>query len=382
MKKIVAAVFVIVFVSVAVSQTVDTHKGEVPYTISSNQHLVVKAHINDSAGEYNFIVDTGAMTVIDTSVVEALGLKKRGMMAKMNSMDMSGFRIENIFCMTTFPLRMISEPELPIHGIIGSNLLERFTVVFDFPNKKLVFSADTLSRALPENSITLPFEKHPINNAPIVSFSAGEKVMKGMIDTGQPYPVVFPLKDFETMNNSCVKDAIQSRGIIVKWPYTKPSHNYLARITSFTLGEMTVNNMICAFGTIPAMLSMPLIGNEFLSQFTMVLNYPKSEIALIPADPLDFKSNRAGYGLKPDLKDDGTIEIEGVWIGSPADKAGLDAGDTITGFNGTPASAETYHSLLRQLYFESAEEIRIDAAGSKGKRSVLLHKEDLLKPEA
>ena len=64
--------------------------------------IVVKGNINGSQDDYNFIIDTGALTFIDKNVAQELQLKQKGMMAKINSLELSGFHIDDIFCFTTF----------------------------------------------------------------------------------------------------------------------------------------------------------------------------------------------------------------------------------------------------------------------------------------
>ena len=63
-----------------------TIKGTVPFEL--NEHLIViKGKINGSQKNYNFVLDTGALTFVDKEVVEELELKTRANMAKMETLE-------------------------------------------------------------------------------------------------------------------------------------------------------------------------------------------------------------------------------------------------------------------------------------------------------
>ena len=90
MKKTVMSIFLIAFLSstVAFAQVENRPvKGAIPFEL--REHLIViEGKINDSAGSYHFILDTGGLTFIDRKVAEELGLKIRGNMAKMDTLAM------------------------------------------------------------------------------------------------------------------------------------------------------------------------------------------------------------------------------------------------------------------------------------------------------
>jgi len=73
-----------------------------------------------------------------------------------------------------------------------------------------------------------------------------------------------------------------------------------------------------------------LLGNDLLRRFNMTINYPKREIHLLPNshfnDPFDYAyTGLAIYYV------DGSILVEDIIPGSPADKAGIKVNDLIIG---------------------------------------------------
>ena len=92
-KRLFFMVLAVVWVSTGFVHPEAVEPGIVPFEMSA-YHLVVKGRINGSENEYLFIVDTGARTMLDPAVVDELHLKKRGFQAKINTLTLSGFRIE------------------------------------------------------------------------------------------------------------------------------------------------------------------------------------------------------------------------------------------------------------------------------------------------
>ena len=71
-------------------------KGSIPFELK--EHLIViKVKINGSEKHYDLILDTGGLTFIDKEVAKELGLKTRGNMAKMETLEMGEVSIPNIF---------------------------------------------------------------------------------------------------------------------------------------------------------------------------------------------------------------------------------------------------------------------------------------------
>jgi len=91
-----------------------------------------------------------------------------------------------------------------------------------------------------------------------------------------------------------------------------------------------------------------LIGNDILRHFNLIINYPQKEIYLTPnshfRDPFDYSyTGLTMYSL------DGSIIVDDIVKGSPADKAGLKNGDVIMGVdNNFSGNLETYKNLLQK----------------------------------
>jgi hypothetical protein len=348
-------------------------EGRIPFQ-KIDHLIVVKAKIDDSRNDYNFIVDTGGLAMIDKAVVQELGLKQRGPMAKITTLDLSGYRIENVFCYTTFDFGLMRRMGTPVHGIIGSNLLERYKVTFDFRSSAVIFSTDATALPTPDNGLFFKFRNHPVNNAPIIKFKVHQKTVEGMIDTGQPYSVVLPFKDYGQYETSDLSVSIRSKGLMIKWPQTAPQHNYLARLKSCEFGDLVIPEALCLFGELPPMLSMPLIGTNLLSQFKMTIDYPKDELILIPYPDAHFENNRLSLGLNLNLSEKNEIWVEGIWENSSADKAEIHVGDRIVAFNSKKATPENLIELMEMMDDDRISSITLTIRNQKGERTLKLDK--------
>ena len=92
-----------------------------------------------------------------------------------------------------------------------------------------------------------------------------------------------------------------------------------------------------------------LIGNDLLRRFNLIVNYPRSEIYIIPNSsyhaPFDYSYSGVNIGLI-----DGQVMITDVMRGSPGDLAGLREGDMILEIDGnTHQDVQTYQNLLKTI---------------------------------
>ena len=351
---------------------------KIPFKIIGHD-IVVTAKIDGFENDFNLVVDTGGVALIDKKIADELELKQRGSMAKINVLNLSGYQIENVFCFTTFDFSLFKRMGIPIHGIIGSNLMERFKVTFDYLTNSLILSSDTSALIPRGDGIHFRFRNHPVNNAPIIQLKINGKEIEGMIDTGQPYPIALPFKDFERFVKPSGTEAVRSKGLMIKWPQTDPRFNYLTCLKSLKLGNLRIAQAFCIAGELPPMLSMPLIGTDLLSQFKMIINYPRDELMLIPNPDIQLESNLYTLGLNLNLSEKGEVFVEGIWEGSPADKAGIQAGDVVTAFNEKRTAAENLSELLKMMDDDRVESINLEISNQNGTRKLELNKEWLFR---
>ena len=370
---------VLLLISAVSAQEKDTTiKGTIPFEI--NEHLIViKGKINGSQKNYNFVLDTGALTFVDKKVVEELKLKKRGNMAKMNTLEMGEVTIPNIFAFTFFNFGPFKKHGILIHGIIGSDLLERSVITLDYRNQKVIFSPDNEVLGGNAKSYRCRFTNHRINNAPMIDCTINSNVsLKAMVDTGQPYSIVLPLEYLEKLNIRNNESLLKSKGIIVSWPGTKTTDSFLGRLDQFEQKDLKINNLMCYFAELPPLLSAPLLGRDYLSQFLITIDYPGDEIFFAPYEDAQFVKNMFSFGVSLSRGANNTIVVQGLWTGSPADRAGIGVGDEIVECNSRALTGDDIFVLRQLLEKKSVKNVMFIVKGEKGKRETILQKEMLL----
>jgi predicted aspartyl protease len=347
------------------------------------EHVIfVKGKINGHPEEYNFMVDTGGMTMLNDETANKLQLKRRGNQVKMNSLDIGNYRIDSIFCAATPDFfKMFESMGVTIDGLIGSDLLDRFKVTIDYRKKKLVLSNDTAVTGDPQKGFLFKFTKHPNIFAPMLKCKLnGRLEVEAMVDTGQPYPLVLPPDILSKLELSENKGWIKAKGFIFKWPFTTSRDNFLGRIDSLIIGNLAAQNVLAFSAELPFMLSVPLLGRDFLAPYVTIINYPKEEILLIPQPgaPAPIPTNQYSIGLYPHLEENGKIVVHGVWTASPADKVGIAPGDEIVALNGNPLPSANLLKLLALLSNDGIKELSLEIKNAQGRRVFNLKKEKLL----
>jgi predicted aspartyl protease len=384
MKKtsIITLFIALLFNSLVLAQVEDLPvKGVIPFELK--EHLmVIECKINGSSKPYNLLLDTGGLTFIDRKIAEELGLKIRGNMAKMDTLEMGEVSIPNIFAFMGFNFKEFERYGVPLYGIIGSNLLERFKVTLDYRNLRVILSPDKEDTGESDRGWSFKFTNHRVNYAPMIDCTInGSFSVKAMVDTGQPYSVVLPLDYLDKLSARDDTTLVRSKGVMIKWPGTKTIDTYLWRIEQFVQGSLKIKDLMCCFAELPPLLSVPLLGKDYLCQFLITIDYPNDEILFVPYKDAQFVKDLFSFGVNLSTGENNTIVVDGLWTGGPAEKAGIDVGDEIVAYNGTPFNGDAIFELRQHIRDENVKEVKLVVKDEEGQREVILHKEMLLDRE-
>lgn len=352
--------------------------GVIPFELK--EHLIViKGKVNGSQTQYNFLLDTGGLTFIDQKVVQELCLKTKGNMAKMNKLEMGDVCIPDIFAFMGFNFEEFEKYGIPLYGIIGSNLLERFKVTIDYRNQRVILS--TVKEAAGENGrgYRFKFTNHRVNNAPMIDCKVnGDVSIKAMVDTGQPYSLVFPLEYLDKLSVRNNKHPIPSKGVMIKWPGTSKIDSFLWKVNQFEQGKLKIDNLMCCFAELPPLLSVPLLGKDYLCQFLITIDYPNDEIIFEPYEDAKFVKSLFSFGVNFSRGDNNTIIVQGLWTGGPADKAGIKVGDEIVECNSMPLSGDDVFKIMQLIKNENVKEVKLVVKDKESQHELILHKAIIL----
>jgi hypothetical protein len=344
-----------VFSSCSIIKTVKTFNGgddlpiqgwqQVDFEMIDNT-MLVKVRINDSEKEYNFIFDTGAINVIDNDLAAEFGLQR---VSKVKAKDSGNLSSETgVFVADKLTMGNVSVVNTGIvtldldfvedilgtkvDGIIGNNFLRYFTVRLDYRDSIISFSKVPWPINTGQNAYVTDFKQNLSTGlSPYVECDFGGYKIDGYIDCGNSGHITFP--------NPLVEESD-----ILKFPHlasygassggafglADSSKNYIVRAENFSVGSYIGKDILLTTGEGETCL----IGNEFLSQFEVVIDYPSSKLILIPASyNVIFDANPKEKGFSAYKEETGFFRVIYLVENSSAFEAGLRNGDLIISIN-------------------------------------------------
>ncbi len=239
-------------------------------------------------------------------------------------------------------------------GAIGYALFSRFPVRIDF-DKMVVSIAEPAGHARPDSVAALPLEFK--NNMPlakcVVELADGSVLpLELVVDLGAWHAV--SLNAVAHSDISVPDGAIEAslgRGVSGKY------NGRVGRIKSLTLAGFRLENVVASFRTKPHEGTPGLeqlerdgsLGGDALRRFNVTFDYGRKEMLLEPnshfSEPFEFDMSGLEYSRTPD----GLVSVDRVLSDSPAQEAGLSAGDVIKTIDGRDVKAMSLGTLRLML---------------------------------
>jgi Aspartyl protease/PDZ domain len=359
---------------------------EVPIDIEG-EHLFVDVSIN--RGEISrFLLDSGAgTTIVGEDLVKRLNLKtKEGMQAlgvggvesigatSVDSLDIGGFRIQDLRLFSAdldFLKNTFSEP---VDGVLGYDLFIRSVLRLDYMNKRLtILDPETYSYTGEGEIIKGQIKSNLIH---INGMLNGEFEGEFRVDTGAGGGVHLhaPFVQKHDLLTRCQPQIeISATGVAGN------QTSILSRGTSLELGSLTVSAPLLTLtsdvesGALAMMDSIGTIGNAVWRKFTIIFDYTRNRMILEPNRlfPLPMTFNRSGCFLTQ--KDDAII-VHTVLSGTPADDAGLKAGDRLLKINKVSVDQVTLNQVKAMLNGPDGQalKVKVERNGRRMWRQLIL----------
>ena len=255
--------------------------------------------------------------------------------------DMIGYR-QNLVVLKEDVLKLSEFVGSPIHGIIGYEIFNRFTVTIDFSTNELILENPEHYRYKPSKGerfpITIEENKPYLSTIELIN-DKQNLPLKVILDTGAGHAISL--------------DANRNNGIPMPPKVVKAQlgrglsgiiNGSLGRISKLRLGKFEMKNIVASFPDSSSyrMKGMELIerqgniGCEFLRRFKVTFNYRDQYIVLKPINRRmkePFEHNMSGIELMAKGNDYHEYMIDRVIENSPADNAGLLQGDQVMFIN-------------------------------------------------
>ncbi|MDF9833853.1 hypothetical protein M2103_002086 [Ereboglobus sp. PH5-5] len=327
----------------------------IPARIEAN-YFIVEAKW-DKHGPWRFIVDTGSsVTLLSPDYVKRYPAEKKdGASARSINVRTASGRVQKLppanvriiklgdAMFSNVPVLIYDCAELSAHfgmridGIIGFPLFRDTVFSLDYPQSRLIISRRSAVRSVP--GVTVKFNNEI--RAPIIPVSVGGETFSALIDSGSDGALVLnplglspefsqPPRTGATIG-TILGDRVQEIGRLS---------------TPLRIGECKVEQPIVDITD-----QLSAIGGEILKNYCLVFDSKLGTVTFQRSTdaPLEMGSQRsAGLSF---AKTPAYWRVLSVVPGSPAEDAGVQAGDIVARINGEHVSAwqlQRYDKLVRE----------------------------------
>ena len=350
-------------------------------------HILTKVRLNGDQKEYQFLFDTGALTLIRQETALELGLRKElnvqaadsgGEFKTIDLVKLDRIAVGNMAVRDCAAgVTDFSEVFPPdITGILGSNFLKHFIVTIDYQRHQITLSQNKTDLNQIEKSFVMPFETDMRDGfAPGIKCTIeGSIKSTAIIDTGFSGTLSLPADIIKKTGSYQNGNYISSSGNMSGGMFSMSGENVSLRLGEFKMGERKLENLPCESHSTKS--HKFLLGNKFLDKFSVTLNYPAKEMTLTPNGvPMD--DNIQSYGLALGKKDDKTV-VTGMWEGSSASRNGLKLGDEVIKINGQDVDPLSLFELMLLFSQDGSAILTIEYINEAGKQTAALTKTNLL----
>jgi hypothetical protein len=275
---------------------------------------------------------------------------------------------------------------MEVHGIIGYPLFKDFVVEIDYQNKVLtLYKPGTYPQKKARKSSVVPLEIE--SSKPYVKASASfpdgsRHALRLIVDSGMStsmllYPPTLPGAKIPDKKI----EAYLGRGL------NGDIHGEIARLEALEIGNFTLLNPPACFpDTMSIRHALGLnnrngnLGADVLQRFNVVFDYGNSRMLLRPNHRYKkpFHYNLSGLELNSPIPGLNFYTVALVIPNSPAERAGLEAGDAIVSINGVKCIDKSLGEILE--FFQKYPNRRLQLRVSRHYKSfdTILHLQDLI----
>ncbi len=314
-------------------------------------HVLIDVKL-DGRGPYRMILDTGAATtVIDADLVSELGLKSLGTtrigdpsnpeanevdVVKIDSVEVGGARFEGVDAVGWRGPSLTRA--IGARGVLGLPTFHDCLLTIDYPKREVEVAPGELP--VPDGKQVLELALNPIAEIPIAV--AGRKA-SAHLDIGNASSLAVP--------GSWQSD-LRTKGEVRKGAGMRASGPVEFAVATLdgdlTIGEQVFHDPEIRFD---GKLDHANVGYGLLQGFAVTLDQRNGRVRLVGA-PVTASAGQAPaegrrrLGAMLGMTPDGFAEVRMVMPGSPAEAAGLRAGDTLIRVDGKPVTNDAMMTAL------------------------------------
>ena len=355
-------------------------ESSIPFNMKAHL-IIVKARVNSSK-EFNFILDTAALTMVDQKIASELGLDgevevdlndsagktKKVKLARLGSLSVGDIKVKDS------PAAIADLSDFGFDGIVGSSFLRHFRVTIDYKHRLLTFSDGKKRVPLNGGGVAIKFKPEMTHGfAPKIECTVDNSLdIDAFIDTGHP-GIALPTEIVQESKEFKKGNFLESYGSMSSGLAGASDKDYLLRMNSLSLGKLELTDVPCSSTGI----RQALIGARALSHFLVTLDYPAGEMFLKRYENDKYETNVYSWGLAL-KRDKDRMVVKGVMKDSPADKSGIKVGNEVFTVNSLDVKQLPMIDLMALSLDDGIDRVELVYSGDGGRKTVVLKKEMLL----
>ena len=362
----------------------------VPFELINN-HIYLMVTL-DGKGPFRMLFDTGGANIVTPELARQIGLKTEGALqgrgvgensedvalSKIGSLQVGDVTVSNqVFAI--YALGSLASAEgVPQSGLIGYEVLKRFTVRVDYENSRLTLT-DPAVFAYKGTGTTVPFQFH--GHVPQVEGEIDGIAGKFDIDTGSRASITL-LGPFAEKHN--LKDRYAAKvEAVTGWGVGGAAKSLVARAGTLRLGTVQIASPVTELslqkkGAFSDPYVAGNVGAGVLKRFNIVFDYASQKLIFEP-NALASKPDvfdRSGMWLN---QGEAGFEVIDVVPGGPAAQAALRSGDRILAVDGRKATELDLPGIRGRFKSDPAgTQVRLTIRSGEATREVVLTLKELV----
>jgi len=322
-----------------------------------NNWIVVKVKVAGSEKEFPFIFDTGAQTVLLDSLLNEIGSENyqsfsfsdksdslehafNNELISLNQLNIGGLDFKDIGAISAKNSKWEMLNCVSAYGIIGYNILQTFYTQIDYRNKQIILT-DNIEELLnysqiqwidytPSINQETPIIKAKINDSIEIDLFFDTGYSGGINLTSSKLYDIFVNEQSENTLKYFSKQSIRIRG-----ENDEIKESIVLNTSNFTIGNINTKNINIGISNLPEREFDGFIGNKFLENFLITLDYKNKRIGFIQQQNMTPDNNTFGVSY---VASKNKITVSLVFEKSKAYNLGIRPGDELYSINGVKVS--------------------------------------------
>lgn len=269
---------------------------------------------------------------------------------------------------------------MPLDGVIGTELLDRFVTTFDYPHHSLTLALHPNLSVSDDARFSIPFMLD--HTFPVTAGQVNGVPAQFWIDTGSNVALIVN-GPFALLHAGQMPSRKYDGGLM-SGSSGKGSPVFMGRLASIEVGQLTVPKPVALFPALDVGLVSDTetagdLGDDVFMTSALTFDYQDRKAWVVPdetAAPSVAKNIQSGMRVEIDATGDAVVGA--IYKDSPAWEAGLRKGDRITAIDGNAVSQDLVNATRRKISSGELKSMRLSVLRDKVSFDVVVQPRDYI----